>query len=279
MRKFHHSAIASLALLGGLTLAACGSSASTSPRESVFGHVHGIALNPADNKVYVASHHGVFKIIAGRPELVANRAQDTMGFTISGPDTFLASGHPAPGSSEPNPLGFISSGDRAGSWTSLAFRGQEDFHAIDAAGSNIYAYGAEGQLMKSSDGGRTWSTILRAPLIDIAADTTNPDRVLATTETGQLISVAPDQQPAAVAGAPTVVFVDTTSTGVVVGVDPAGRVFTQSGDDSWVEVTSLKSRPEALSVRADTWYAATEAGLFQSADKGDTWTTLTRGKP
>ena len=58
-----------------------------------FGHVHGIGLNPGDDRLYVASHNGVFRLDDGTSTLVAGRAQDTMGFTIASADRFLASGY------------------------------------------------------------------------------------------------------------------------------------------------------------------------------------------
>lgn len=36
---------------------------------------------------------------------------DLMGFTVAGPDRFLASGHPGPGADLPEPLGLVESRD------------------------------------------------------------------------------------------------------------------------------------------------------------------------
>jgi hypothetical protein len=50
------------------------------------GHIHGLGIDPADSTLYIAAHHGVFKVVSGtRAERVAGRFQDTMGFTITGP--------------------------------------------------------------------------------------------------------------------------------------------------------------------------------------------------
>lgn len=58
-------------------------------------HVHGLGVNPADGALYAATHTGLFRLDDdGRVERIADRHQDTMGFTIAGPDRFLASGHP-----------------------------------------------------------------------------------------------------------------------------------------------------------------------------------------
>lgn len=269
---------ATCAAIAALALAGCTSSTDqkpTGPAESVFGHVHGIGLNPGDDRVYVASHNGVFRLDDREPTLIADRAQDTMGFTITGPDQFLASGHPAPGSNDPNPLGLITSTDRGSSWSPLSLAGTSDLHSIDTAGTTIYAYGSDGQILSSDDGGRSWDMLLRGQFIDIAASPSNPDQLLATTETGTLVAMTAGEDPTEVAGAPKMAFIDRTSQGEIVGVDPTGAVFISSDDGtSWREATSLDSRPEAMSVRSSTWFAATEGGLFQSPDEGGQWERL-----
>src|SRR5687768_15629237 len=59
-------------------------------------HVHGLGINPKDGALFVATHTGLFRAGAGesRASRVADRFQDTMGFTVVGPDRFLGSGHP-----------------------------------------------------------------------------------------------------------------------------------------------------------------------------------------
>lgn len=237
-----------------------------------FGHVHGIGLNPGDDRLYVASHNGVFRLDDGTSTLVAGRAQDTMGFTIASADRFLASGHPAIGSDDPNPLGLISSTDRADTWRPVSLGAEADLHAIDTTEKLIYAYESSGTIIRSDDDGQTWDVIAPGEFIDIAADPTSPDQLLATTPTGVLLTIGPDAEPDQVTEAPPMVFVDRTSDGRIVGLDPNGSVFVGSTDAAnWEERSSLGSRPEALSVRSDTWFAATDSGLFQSRDEGATW--------
>ena len=258
-----------------IVLAGCSSTAdqtSGAPIESPFGHVHGIGLNPGDGLVYVASHHGVFSLDDGSPTLVADRAQDTMGFTIAAPDLFLASGHPAIASDDPNPLGLIQSTDRADTWSALSLAGQADLHAIDTAGDVIYAYGSAGEIMASGDGGTDWRTVLRGQFLDIAADPTEPDQLLATTSAGALVSITRGAEAIPVANAPLMVLIDRTADGEIVGVDPTGSVVVSDDDGrTWQKRASLSASPQALSVRADTWFAATENGLLQSSDAGATW--------
>lgn len=272
-----------LAVTTSLALAACSSSDDQSEAgtvESPFGHVHGIGLNPGDDRVYVASHHGVFRLDDGAPTLVADRAQDTMGFTIAAPDRFLASGHPAIGSDDPNPLGLIESTDRADTWSALSLAGASDLHAIDTAGNIIYAFSSAGEIMASDDGGKAWRTVLRGQFIDIAADPTEPDRLLATTDAGTLVTITTANEATEVAGAPLMVLIDRTPDGEIVGVDPTGGIVVSDDDGaSWESRGSLGTGPQAVSVRSDTWYAATENGLSQSADDGATWEPLELDAP
>lgn len=262
-------------------LAACQDSSSdpaAQPSSDVFGHVHGIGLNPADNTVYVASHNGVFRILDGTPRLIADRRQDTMGFTVSGPDKFLASGHPAPGTNTPNPLGLIQSTDRAATWTTLSFGGQEDFHSIDAASRYVYAYSSAGQVLASTDG-QTWEPILRAQLLDLAVDPQSPTHLVATTDTGEVIAFSKGEKPTTIEAAPPLAFIDRTATSDIVGVDPSGQMFVSADEGkTWTKRAELHAVPEAISVRADTWYAATENGILSSADEGANWKSLLTGE-
>ena len=59
-------------------------------------HVHGLGVNPADDAVIAATHTGAFRLPVddGEPERIGDSFQDTMGFTVAGPDHFLGSGHP-----------------------------------------------------------------------------------------------------------------------------------------------------------------------------------------
>lgn len=89
-----------LSVVAALTLGACspGSvdrSAAPTAQDPGIEHVHGLAVDPADGVLYAATHYGVFRMPADTiPIRVADRYQDTMGFTVIGPNSFLGSGHP-----------------------------------------------------------------------------------------------------------------------------------------------------------------------------------------
>ncbi|MEO6605528.1 MAG: F510_1955 family glycosylhydrolase [Aeromicrobium sp.] len=266
----------------GLTLssiAACGADNQSSPVPPPIGlgHIHGIGENPSDKTVYLATHTGVYRLKSGSPQLIANRHQDTMGFTIAGPDEFLASGHPALDSTDPNPLGLIRSTDLAESWTPIAFAGEQDFHSIDVAPGRTYAYGSSGDLLVMQDK-KTWKKVAQAELIDIAADPTAPGKVFATTTKGKLVAFRENGNGApsnAFPDAPPLALIDVTPQGMIVGVDPSGQIF--SGDNegtNWEKLAVVSDVPEAISVRNKTWYTATENGVYASSDEGRSWQRL-----
>jgi hypothetical protein len=126
-------------------------------------HVHGLGVNPADNALFIATHTGLYRVDEGerKAERVADRFQDTMGFTIVGPNRFLGSGHPdvqeAQQRNLPPRLGLIESTDEGRSWESISLVGEADFHVLRFAGERVYGYDASNdRLLVSGDRGRSW---------------------------------------------------------------------------------------------------------------------------
>lgn len=125
-------------------------------------HVHGLGINPADGGLFVAAHTGLYRAPRGErtAKRVAERFQDTMGFTIAGPDHFLGSGHPDPREAQalglPPLLGLIESNDAGKTWQPVSRGGRTDFHVL-RAGRKVYGYDSSNDvLLGSDDEGRTW---------------------------------------------------------------------------------------------------------------------------
>jgi hypothetical protein len=79
-----------------------------------------------------------------------------MAFTIAGPDTFPASGHPDLREDLPPHPGLIESTDAAETWKPLSLQGEADFHAIEIVGDRIYGYDE----LSSTDDGATWTNVV-----------------------------------------------------------------------------------------------------------------------
>lgn len=154
-------------------------------------HIHGLGVNPGDGALFIATHAGLYKLAAGsqRATRVADRLQDTMGFTVIGEDRFLGSGHPdlreAREKHLPGLLGLIESPDAGATWNPVSLLGQADFHMLRSAGPRVYGYDAyNDRLLASTDRGASWTEVERpGPIIDLVPDPTDPSRLVAASAT------------------------------------------------------------------------------------------------
>jgi hypothetical protein len=155
-------------------------------------HVHGLGVNPADGALFIATHTGLYRVDRGerKAKRVADRYQDTMGFTIVGPDRFLGSGHPdlneAQEKNLPSLLGLIESTDKGENWQPISLSGEADFHVLRFAGERVYGYDASNdRLLVSGDRGRSWNELDKpGPLVDLAVDPKDSRRILVASAGG-----------------------------------------------------------------------------------------------
>lgn len=125
---------ASLAFLS-LLVAGCAGGTNAPPETGVtFPDVHGLAVDPNDSRVlYVATHNGLYRGVDGKDwSKVGTETMDLMGFTMHPTDANVvyASGHPARPSRDYSMLGVIKSIDGGVTWTTVALRNEVDFHAM-----------------------------------------------------------------------------------------------------------------------------------------------------
>jgi hypothetical protein len=270
------------AVLVALLPAACGQAvspvrdaSSPAPRQAEAlpsSHVHGVAVNPADDVVYLATHEGLFRMGAAAERV--GPVIDLMGFTVAGPDHFYASGHPGNGVQMPEPVGLIESRDAGLTWTTLSRAGQSDFHTLAASGAGIVAF--DGALRASGDG-RSWTTL--SPPVQPYALAASPDGtvLLATSPQGLVRSTDSGGTWLPVAGAPPLMLVDwADAPDVAVGTTPDGQVAVSlDAGGTWPLRGRLDGAPQALGASGAAGdlrvLAATEAALVDSGDGGATF--------
>ena len=272
-----------------LALASCTSSSSTS-RESaaVAGqelgveHVHGLGVDPADGLLYAATHFGLWRLPErGEGTRVADRYQDTMGFTVVGPGTFLGSGHPdfQMDPDLPTRLGLIRSTDAGQTWDSVSLSGEADFHVLRAAHGKVYGWDAgTGRVMVSTDHGGNWDTRSVMALRDLVVSPDDAETLLATTEAGVMRSSDGGRTWAQIAGAPVLTVLAWETREALFGVAPDG-VVQHSGDGgaTWARRGAVNGEPEALALTVDggaqrLHVAVAEQGVLSSDDGGGTFT-------
>ncbi|MGP3933873.1 WD40/YVTN/BNR-like repeat-containing protein [Nonomuraea sp. KM88] len=161
-----------------------------------------------------------------------------MGFAITGPKTFLASGHPSPedvSPEHPPHLGLVKSTDSGRTWKTLSEDGSADFHSIQPAGGNLYAYDSQtSKVWRSIDGGTTWSKGTEEKVIDLGASAEQPSRVYATTPDGLKVSTNGGLHYSKVTKAPLLSHIDVLAGDALVGAGAEGRIhISQDSGKTW----------------------------------------------
>ncbi len=148
MKKLVTAVVASL-LMGGHSAHASGENIGS------LSHIHAVKVHK--DKIILGTHEGVYQYLDEKSvQRISTETFDVMGLAISSKG-FFASGHPGKGSKFPEPVGLLSSADGGKSWTTVALSGEVDFHTLETSGSEFYgADSGSGQLMYSSNGGKSW---------------------------------------------------------------------------------------------------------------------------
>lgn len=236
-------------------------------------HIHGIGIDPVDGAIYAGTHYGLFRIEDGTATRVTDRVQDFMGFTVAGPDHFLASGHPGEGQGGHGSVGLIESTDAGKTWQELSLAGEADFHALEYRHGRVYGLNSmTGQLMVSEDM-KSWQELTREPIADFAVSPHDANVLIATTQQGLVQSKDGGRTFEAVPGVPLMVFVGWAEDGTLAGVTPEGVVYTaDSPAGDWTEGGNVGGQPEALTVHsAEEIYAAANGTILVSTDGGATF--------
>lgn len=242
-------------------------------------HVHGLGINPADRSLIVATHHGALRIPADGDEAapIGDSRQDTMGFTVAGPDHFLGSGHPDQAgfdAGQPARLGLIESTDGGASWTNISLSGEVDFHALAAEHGNVYGWDSgTGRFMVSTDQSE-WDVRSTVAVFGFAVDPGDADHIVAAGPDGFLESTdggrawTPQEGPMLVA----LSWDDATG---LWGVAPDGATYRRQ-PTGWVQRAPLPGQPQALLATPDALYAAAldsegRTGIYRSTNDGESW--------
>lgn len=245
-------------------------------------HIHGLGVNPADGALFIATHHGLFRAAEGSSESVpvGEDRQDTMGFTVAGPDHFLGSGHPAPTQPGPTSLGLIESTDGGETWESISLSGEADFHVLRFAHDRVYGFDAlTGVLSISTDGGETWAvrTPPANPVLDLIVDPTDPDQLVAASGRGLWLSSdgARRWRPLS----PKAGLLAWPSPDELLLVDFKGRVqASNDGGETWRTRGEIGESPAAFLAESDRrlYAAGSDGTVMESDDGGESWRVRVR---
>ena len=278
------AALVTLLVVASIAVALAGGGGDDSPSTSggraaaSIADVHGLGVNPADKALYIATHTGLFRSPPGARTATRVDApeQDLMGFSIAGPDRFMASGHPGPGQDGPTSLGLIESSDRGSTWRPVSLEGS-DLHILRAVGDAVYTF--DGQLRVGSDGGRSWEQ-RSAPdgLIDHAIDPIDGERVLASTENGvQLSQDGGRNWKATPLRSPALLAWTQPKRPAAVGGDGAVQT-SPDGGTTWRPAGIVDGQLAAFAADSDgaLYVARPDGAVDWSSDGGRTWRPRSR---
>lgn len=269
-------------MAAALALAGCGQGDSPAPKGVAAGalpsdHVHGVSRDPGSGKVNLATHEGLFVLQPDASWKQVGPVVDMMGFAISGPGTFYASGHPADGVDMPSPVGLMKSTDAGVTWTVLSRGGQSDFHALTASSKGVMGF--DGALGVTSDG-KSW--VQGGLSVEPRSLSSAPDgsRVLATTAQGLMSSTDGGGTWTPLASAPQLVLVAWADAKTVVGVTTDGGLAVSADAGSTWKINAAKvSSGQAISASRDKDGAleilvVTDIDVVQSRDNGASLSAL-----
>ena len=130
-------------------------------------HLHDIRV--FGNEILLGTHEGLYEYIDRDTfRKLGKESFDVMGLSVVGTRIY-ASGHPAPGSTLPNPVGLLLSIDKGKSWKKISLQGKVDFHFLEVANNQIYgADSGSGDLLYSANLGKSWKNLGKNSFSDIA---------------------------------------------------------------------------------------------------------------
>ncbi len=279
-----------LIVIGGLVVAAIAGGAFLASRRNgesaaapVIAHVHGLGINPADGSLQVATHNGTFRLAGDSPVTrVGTTAQDTMGFTVVGPNHFLGSGHPAPAEArqgKPSRLGLIESTDAGTTWNSRSLSGEVDFHTLAASQGTTYGLDSGTSRLLASTNNTSWETRSTIKAFGFAVDPARVDHLVAGGPNGTLDSADGGRTWQPVSGTPRLVALSWGPGGTLWGVDQTGGAHSSTDSGAtWQAAGAVDGQPQALLATDDRLVVAVatpdeRTAIYQSVDAGRSWQT------
>jgi hypothetical protein len=239
-------------------------------------HVHGVARDPGDGSVYLATHEGLFRYDKGAPVRVGP-VVDWMGFSIAGPGHFYASGHPGDGVDLPAPVGLMETTDAGKTWKVRSLGGESDFHALTSSSKGVLAY--DGVLRSTADG-KTWTKLAISAEPRSLAAAPDGSRILATTASSVLLSSDQGATWAPLPAAPPLLLAAWADKTTATGVTTTGHLaVTTNAGATWTTGTARVDSAQAISAsRADSGtlevLLVTDSGVQRSIDSGASFSPL-----
>jgi len=229
-------------------------------------HIHHVKA--VENKVLVLTHEGLYELVAKNDmKLVGKEKTDVMGFTTLGKE-WLASGHPAEGSTMPNPIGLIKSIDGGLNWKAISLVGKVDFHFLEGAGTDLY--GADSQsteLLYSPNSGKTWRSLGANTFADIAVSPEKSATAIALKNSELLLTKNAFKTSSKIKSSLKFTQVEWSKSGLFALSGSSLYKSTNSGK-TWTKQSTFKGAPGILSASDQLMLVTVGSEIFTSKNDG-----------
>jgi mono/diheme cytochrome c family protein len=155
------------------------------------GHIHNLVFaGEQQQTLLLGAHRGLYSYQKNRAQRVTQQPFDVMGLVQDpGTGVLFASGHPVQGGNS----GLLRSDDGGRHFepVSQGLNGPVDFHQLAVSAVDPKRiYGVHGGLQRSRDGGNSWTMAGELPpkLLQLAASSTEPERLYVASEQGFFVS-------------------------------------------------------------------------------------------
>lgn len=229
-------------------------------------HIHHIKV--IESKVFVLTHEGLYELVSRNDmKLVGKEKLDVMGFATLG-KTWLASGHPAQGSKAPNPIGLVKSIDGGLNWKAISLVGKVDFHFLEGAGTDLYGADSQsGNLLYSSDSGRTWRSLGANTFADIAVSPEMSAMAIALKDSGLLLTKSAFKASSKIKSSLKFTQIEWKKSGLYALSSNSLYRSTNLGK-TWTKQSTFKGNPGILSVSDQMILVTVGSDIYTSLDAG-----------
>ena len=229
-------------------------------------HIHHVKV--VEKKVLVLTHEGLFELVKrNEMKLVGKDKIDVMGFSTLG-KALLASGHPAVGSTMPNPIGLVKSIDGGLSWKAVSLVGKVDFHFLEGAGSDLYGVDSQsGKFMYSADSGLTWKILGENNFTDIAVSPKKSGMAIAIKDSELLLTNNAFKTSSKIKSSLKITQIEWRESGLYALSGSSLYKSTNIGR-TWTELSSFKGAPGILSASDQLMLVTVGSDIYTSKNKG-----------
>lgn len=256
--------------LGVLVIAGCASAEPPVLSFSEISHVHSVVSDGDD--IILATHYGLH-VWDGTGWAPRGESFDVMAL-VSYDGLLYASGHPGASQNLPDPLGLKVSADGGETWEHRSLLGEVDFHLLSVAAETIVGVAANyGEVVRSTDGGISWSTVNVPSLTDMSVSPHSSEELMVASEGSLLLSTDGGATFQPVEAPPGVQLITWTDDLVVVSIG-SSLFYRANSAAGFVALPHEFRAISHLAVKGNKILVVDADGVSVSNDAGETFLAL-----